>query len=596
MKKTGWLRIKSGMLALALLGTGIISPNYGYAEETDHLIETVVETECAEETGEVSETESISETQEISQTEIETEKETDTVFQTETGSELETGSEAETTSESDEKKFVENSFRYNNGEWIHNEISLFAARFTPWSFADGNWLNSQGEPIIGAVKKGIDVSYIQKQIDWEAVAKTDVSYAIIRCGYGNNEVSQDDSWWKYNADECTRFGIPFGVYIYSYALNTDEARSEAEHVLRLVEGYNLSLPIYFDLEDERYTGRLSNKEIADIAEVFCNTVQSAGYEVGIYANLTWFRNRLTDWRFSQWPRWVAQYNYECDYEKKYTMWQCTSSGIVDGIDGLVDLNFTMDIEPKEPEVAPPEQQVEDFVIRLYELVLNRKPDEIGLKDWKMRLLNQEETGAEVARGFIMSNEFLKRNLSDEAYVEILYQTFLNRGSDKVGKSDWLKQLSQGLSREYVFRGFAESKEFGSICDSYGIIRGNIALMNVMDLNPQVTMFVYRNYTQFLEREPDQAGHLDWVTKLVQGEKNVEQVAYGFVFSRELIDKSLSNEEYVKVLYRGLFDREADEGGLRDWVNRLNQGQSREKIFEGFCGSEEFKKMVARFGL
>lgn len=75
------------------------------------------------------------------------------------------------------------------------------------------------------------------------------------------------------------------------------------------------MPIYFDLEDERYTGRLSNKEIADIAEVFCNTVQSAGYEVGIYANLTWFRNRLTDWRFSRWPRWVAQCNYECDLEK-----------------------------------------------------------------------------------------------------------------------------------------------------------------------------------------------------------------------------------------------------------------------------------------
>ena len=158
--------------------------------------------------------------------------------------------------------------------------------------------------------------------------------------------------WKYNADECTRLGIPFGVYIYSYALNTDEARSEAEHVLRLVEGYDLSLPVYLDLEDERYTGRLSNKEIADIAEVFCETIQSAGYEVGIYANLDWFRNRLTDWRFGQWTRWVAQYNYECNYEKNYSMWQCTSTGFVDGIDGPVDLNFTMNITPREPEEGP----------------------------------------------------------------------------------------------------------------------------------------------------------------------------------------------------------------------------------------------------
>lgn len=596
MKRTGWLRIKSVILALVLFSTGIITPNYGYAEETDNLIETAVGTECAEETGEVSETESISETQEISQTEIETEKETDTVFQTETESELETGSEAETTSESDEKKFVENSFRYNNGEWIHNEISLFTARFTPWSFADGNWLNSQGEPIIGAVKKGIDVSYIQKQIDWEAVAKTDVSYAIIRCGYGNNEVSQDDSWWKYNADECTRLGIPFGVYIYSYALNTDEARSEAEHVLRLVEGYNLSLPIYFDLEDERYTGRLSNKEIADIAEVFCNTVQSAGYEVGIYANLTWFRNRLTDWRFSQWPRWVAQYNYECDYEKKYTMWQCTSSGIVDGIDGLVDLNFTMDIEPKEPEADPPEQQVDDFVVRLYELILGRKPDAKGRETWKNLLLNGEKTGAEVAEGFVMSDEFLNRNLSNEDYVEILYRTFLDRKSDKSGKADWVKRLSEGLSRRYILKGFVESAEFERICNSYGIIRGDMILTDVMDLNPDITMFVYRNYKQFLGRKPDKSGQLDWVTRLVQKDKSPEQVAYGFVFSKEFENKHLSDEEYVKILYRGLFDREADETGLKLWTDLLHQGKTREMVFDGFAGSDEFARMVARFGL
>lgn len=584
MKKSFWVRAKAAVLSTILLGMGIAGTTYGYAEE----ISTDITVEMTDETIDESETEHTAETETIVETET----------KIQVGIESESELESETELEIEKTELVENSFRYENGEWMHNEIAMFASGFTPWSFENGNWINSLGEPIKGAIEKGIDVSFVQGKIDWEKVAATDISYAIIRCGYGNDEVSQDDKWWKYNADECTRLGIPFGVYIYSYALNTDEALSEAEHVLRLIEGYDLSYPIYLDLEDERYTGSLSNKEIADIAEVFCETIQSAGYEVGIYANLDWFRNRLTDGRFGQWTRWVAQYNSECTYKKAYTMWQCTSMGTVDGIDGFVDLNFTMDITPEEEEeeINTPEKMVENFVARLYELVLGRKPDKAGLDNWKTLLLNKEKTGAEVAEGFVMSKEFIAQNLTNDEYVEVLYQTFLNRKSDKAGKEDWVKRLSEGLSRMYVFKGFAESEEFGDICDSYGIIRGEVVLTNIMDLNPDVTMFVYRNYKQFLDREPDKAGHLEWVTWLVQGEQSPKQVAYGFVFSKELEDKHLSNEEYVKVLYRGIFDREADKTGLETWVTLLNQGKSRSEIFDGFADSDEFSRMVTRFGL
>lgn len=582
MKKSFWVRAKAAVLSTILLGMGIAGTTYGYAEE----ISTDITVEMTDETIDESETEHTAETETIVETET----------KIQVGIESESELESETELEIEKTELVENSFRYENGEWIHNEIAMFASGFTPWSFENGNWINSLGEPIKGAIEKGIDVSFAQGKIDWKKVAATDISYAIIRCGYGNDEVSQDDKWWKYNADECTRLEIPFGVYIYSYALNTDEALSEAEHVLRLIEGYDLSYPIYLDLEDERYTGSLSNKEIADIAEVFCETIQSAGYEVGIYANLDWFRNRLTDGRFGQWTRWVAQYNTECTYKKAYTMWQCTSMGTVDGIDGFVDLNFTMDITPEEEEINTPEKMVENFVTRLYELVLGRKPDKAGLDNWKTLLLNKEKTGAEVAEGFVMSKEFIAQNLTNDEYVEVLYQTFLNRKSDKAGKEDWVKRLSEGLSRMYVFKGFAESEEFGDICDSYGIIRGEVVLTNIMDLNPDVTMFVYRNYKQFLDREPDKAGHLEWVTWLVQGEQSPKQVAYGFVFSKELEDKHLSNEEYVKVLYRGIFDREADKTGLETWVTLLNQGKSRSEIFDGFADSDEFSRMVTRFGL
>ena len=97
-------------------------------------------------------------------------------------------------------------------------------------------------------KTGIDVSYSQGQINWPEI-KNHIDFAIIRCGYGDNIESQDDAYWKYNADACTRLNIPFGVYIYSYAANDTQSRSEAEHVLRLIRGYKLSYPVYLDLEE-----------------------------------------------------------------------------------------------------------------------------------------------------------------------------------------------------------------------------------------------------------------------------------------------------------------------------------------------------------
>ena len=80
-------------------------------------------------------------------------------------------------------------------------------------------------------------------IDWNAVKNSDVEYVIIRCGYGDNYTSQDDKQWLRNVSECERLGIPYGVYIYSYAQTTAQAKSEADHVLRLLKGHNPTYPV-----------------------------------------------------------------------------------------------------------------------------------------------------------------------------------------------------------------------------------------------------------------------------------------------------------------------------------------------------------------
>lgn len=189
---------------------------------------------------------------------------------------------------------------------------------------------------------GIDVSEWQGVIDWGKVQDAGIDFAIIRCGWGNDLVEQDDQYWERNVSECERLGIPYGVYLYSYANTIEKANSEAMHALRLLEGHIPYYPVYYDMEDNRIIG----SDYGQMASTFCSLLQNAGYDTGVYANLNWWTQYLTDPVFENWHRWVAQYNDTCDYTGRYGMWQYTSSGRVNGINGNVDRNWQVEIPGK----------------------------------------------------------------------------------------------------------------------------------------------------------------------------------------------------------------------------------------------------------
>lgn len=235
-----------------------------------------------------------------------------------------------------------------------------------------------------------------------------------------------------------------------------------------------------------------------------------------------------------------------------------------------------------------------FVKLLYQYVLDRTATQSEIDYWVGRLENGS-TGAEVAYGFIFSQEFQNKNYSDADYVEHLYLSLMGRASDADGKADWVTHLKNGVSRLYVFRQFTDSAEFGNLCNTYEIERGTVALTENRDQNYNVTRFVARNYTEFLGRTYDVDGLNDWSGRINSG-YGMENVAYGFVFSQECINMNLSNSDYVKMLYRGIFGRPYDDAGLNDWVSQLNNGTSRETVFWGFANSQEFANMVASYGL
>ncbi len=201
--------------------------------------------------------------------------------------------------------------------------------------------------------RGIDVSYAQSTVDWEAVKKTDIEFAIIRCGYGQDEEGQQDLLWEQNTAECERLGIPYGAYFFCYARNEAEARGEAQHALRLLKGKNLTYPVFYDMEYSSWQGNLSAATYAAIATVWCEELKAAGYTVGVYANLDWWRNRLTDKCFDKWYRWVAQYNDTCDYTGVFHLWQYSEKGSVSGIAGnRLDMSYCyVDFEALAPSTT-----------------------------------------------------------------------------------------------------------------------------------------------------------------------------------------------------------------------------------------------------
>jgi GH25 family lysozyme M1 (1,4-beta-N-acetylmuramidase) len=192
--------------------------------------------------------------------------------------------------------------------------------------------------------KGIDVSSHQGKIDWDSVKNSGIDFAILRLGFGSDIESQDDETFERNVKECDRVGIPWGAYLYSYALTVEDAKSEANHALRLLKGKNPKYPIVFDMEDadcyKNDHGMPSHQTLVNICKAFLSTVEDAGYYVSLYASLSWLNNQLNTTELDRYDKWVAQWNSTCNYKKPYGIWQYSDSGSVDGINGRVDMNYS----------------------------------------------------------------------------------------------------------------------------------------------------------------------------------------------------------------------------------------------------------------
>lgn len=218
-------------------------------------------------------------------------------------------------------------------------------RVTGWQNIDGLQYYFDGNGKLSSCTM-IDVSKHNGDIDWNAVKAAGVDYAIIRVGYRGYGTARlvQDACFDQNMRGAINAGIRVGAYIVTQAVNTEEAVEEASFIVEKCRGYNVTLPLAIDVEwTTNRDGRadyISVSTRTDVINAFARTVMNSGYAAMAYANKDWFENKIYSGNlFSSCKIWLAQYrNTEYTYGGRVNMWQYTSKGRVDGINGDVDIS------------------------------------------------------------------------------------------------------------------------------------------------------------------------------------------------------------------------------------------------------------------
>jgi len=200
---------------------------------------------------------------------------------------------------------------------------------------------------------GIDVSQYNGDINWANVKNSGIDFAMIRVGFrgwGQAGNFKEDANFKTNIQNAKAAGLKVGVYFVTQAKNDQESIQEANWVLDKIRNYHLDYPVALDIEAStapNNTGRADNLDKntrGRLARSFCQTIQNSGYVPMIYLNVDWAKNRVDMSQLTEYDTWIANYKHDLtlkpSYSGKYTIWQYTDIGRINGINTKVDVNIS----------------------------------------------------------------------------------------------------------------------------------------------------------------------------------------------------------------------------------------------------------------
>ena len=182
---------------------------------------------------------------------------------------------------------------------------------------------------------GLDISKWNGKIDWQEIKDAGVKFVIIRAGYGTTHI---DSYFETNIKNAIANNMDIGIYWFSYAYNNDLAKKEAQVCLRTIEKYkeHITLPVFYDFEyDSVYYAnrngvRITKARASSYADIFCTTIQNAGWDTGIYTNIDYANNYFSKDVLSKYYTWIAQWTSLCTYSRDFILWQCTDAKFIGG--------------------------------------------------------------------------------------------------------------------------------------------------------------------------------------------------------------------------------------------------------------------------
>lgn len=235
-----------------------------------------------------------------------------------------------------------------HGEWYTTTINPNVAKHNyNWDFLknDETGIFYEGDENY-TIRKGVDVSYYQGNIDWNKVKAAGYDFAILRIGfrgYGESGILKADDCFQANIQNAQAAGLGVGVYFFAQAVNETEAIEEADFVLSLLDGYTLQLPVVYDPElirdDEARTDGVSGEQFTLNTIAFCEKIKAAGHESMVYSNMVWEATLFDMEKLQVYPFWYADYEAIPQTSYDFSIWQYSETGSVDGIEGNVDLNI-----------------------------------------------------------------------------------------------------------------------------------------------------------------------------------------------------------------------------------------------------------------
>ncbi len=213
--------------------------------------------------------------------------------------------------------------------------------------SDGNITTYEGDERY-SYRLGIDVSHHDGNIDWEAVKDAGIEFAILRIayrGYGLEGILNEDKKFREYIDGAHASGLDVGCYVFSQAINTQEAEEEAQLAIDILKDYELELPVVYDpesiLDANARTDYVSGEQFTENAIAFCEKVKAAGYDTMIYSNMMWEAFQFDMKKLEKYPFWYADYEPLPQTPYDFLYWQYSNTGRIPGVEGTVDLDIQL---------------------------------------------------------------------------------------------------------------------------------------------------------------------------------------------------------------------------------------------------------------